>query len=434
MKTSFNEKHRPRFARLGILLFLLAGAGTLARAAPEPSRDVVVEELVAEALQNNPDIQAAARELDAARSRVSPAGALDDPMLELGVLNLPVRSPSFRREEMTMKMVGLAQRLPYPGKRALRRGVAEKEADAMANNLQEMSNRVAREVKVAFLELGLVDETLRLVDRNRRVLEQFLAIAEARYRVGQGSQADVLKAQTQLSRMIDEQIKMERERPMIEAELNRALGRGAAAPAVKTQPPRARQVALRLDELREQARVHRAQLRAQTDTIARNDKMIELARKDYYPDFDLRFSYGQRDNFEEMRRDDMISFTVAINLPIWRGEKRDPRVAEAVSMREQATRMYAARVNEINAMLRQQVSTAEQSLKSVRLYETGILPQSRLAVEAALAAYKVNRVDFFTLLDNQMTVFNYEIAHAAGLTAYDKALAEIEFLTGKTLF
>lgn len=432
MRTLFRENSRLRLARCAILL--LAGAGACVHAAPEPPRDAIVRELVAEALQNNPDIQAAARELDAARSRISPAGALDDPMLELGVVNLPARSPSFRREEMTMKMIGLAQRLPYPGKRALRRELAKKDADAMANNLQEISNRVAREVKVAYLDLGLVDETLRLVDRNKRVLEQFLSIAEARYGVGQGSQADVLKAQTQLSRMIDEQIKMERERPMIEAELIRALGRGAAARAVKTQPPRAHPVALRLDELREQARVHRAQLLAQQNTIARNDKMLELARKDYYPDFDLRFSYGQRDNFEDMRRDDMISFTVAINLPVWRAEKRDPRVAEAVAMREQATRMYEARLNEINAMLRQQVATAEQSLKSARLYETGIVPQARLAVEAALAAYQVNRVDFFTLLDNQMTVFTYEIAHAASLTGQNKALAEIEFLTGKTLF
>ena len=434
MRTPFHQNPRLQLARRGILLLLLAGASASGHAAPEPPGDAIVRELVAEALQNNPDIHAAARELDAARSRVSPAGALDDPMLELGVVNLPVRSPSFRREEMTMKMIGLAQRLPYPGKRALRRELAEKEADAMANNLQETSNRVAREVKVAYLDLGLIDETVRLVDRNKRVLEQFLAIAEARYAVGQGSQADVLKAQTQLSRMIDEQIKLGRERPMFEAELNRALGRGAAARELKTQPPRARNVPLRLDELREQARVHRAQLLAQQDTIARNDKMLELARRDYYPDFDLRFSYGQRDNFEDMRRDDMISFTVAINLPVWRAEKRDPRVAEAVAMREQATRMYEARLNEINAMLRQQVATAEQSLKSVRLYDTGILPQSRLAVEAALAAYKVNRVDFFTLLDNQMTVFNYEIAHAASLTGHNKALAEIEFLTGKTLF
>lgn len=424
------RRFRARF-RATMLLLLLASSSA---GAGEEAPDALLREILAEASRNNPDIQVAQREIDAARNRVSPAGALDDPMLEVGVINLPAQSRSFRTEDMTMKMVGLTQRLPYPGKRALRREVAEKEAEAVAYNYQEVSNRVVRSIKVAYVDLGLVDESARLTDKNRRILEQLLAIAEARYTVGQGSQADVLKAQTQLSRMADELIKFGRERPMLEAELNRALGRASAPRPIVPPVPRAREVALRLDELREAALAHRPQLLAQQNLVARGARTIDLAKKDYYPDIDLRFSYGQRDNTVDMRREDMISFTVAINLPIWGGSKREPRVAEAEAMREQARRMYEAQASEIVTMLRQQVATAEQSLKSARLYETGILPQARLAVDASIAAYNVNRVDFFTLLDNQMTVFNYEIAYAATVTSQNKALAEIEFLTGKILF
>jgi len=406
----------------------------LALPAAAQAPDALLQSLAAEAAENNADIQAARREVDAARNRVSPAAALDDPMLELGVLNVPVESLSLRREDMTMKMIGLAQRLPYPGKRALRRDVAEKELEASENNLREAVNRVQREVKMAYFDLGQVDEMARLVQKNRAIVEQLLSIAETRYGVGQSSQADVLKAQTQVSKMLDELIKIGRERPMIEAELNRALGRGPAAAPVAPQPLRAREVALRLDELREAARVSRPQLLAQQSMIARSAKQLDLARKDYYPDFDIRFSYGQRDNYLDMRREDMISFTVAINLPIWRASKLEPRVSEAEAMREQASRMYQAKLNEIDAMLRREVATAEQSLKSVRLYETGILPQARLAVEASLSAYRVGRLEFMTLLDNQMTVFNYEIGYLSNLASQNKALAEIEFLTGKALF
>src|SRR6185503_6447532 len=119
-----------------------------------------------------PEVQAARREAAAARSRIAPAGALDDPMLELGVLNVPTPSLSLRREDMTMKMIGLTQRLPYPGKRALRRELAEKEALAVEQNLEELVNRVRRDVKVAYYDLGLADESLRLAEGNRRVLEQ----------------------------------------------------------------------------------------------------------------------------------------------------------------------------------------------------------------------------------------------------------------------
>ena len=420
-------------ARTCVLAAFIAAGSALAQEKP-PARDVQLQTLLAEAAERNPDVQAARRELEAARHRVLPAAALDDPMLEAGVVNLPAQSLSFSREDMTMKMIGISQRLPYPGKRDLRRGVAEKEAEAAESSLHELVNRVRRDVKVAYYDLALVGETQRLTEKNLLVLEQFSSIAEARYGVGQTSQSDVLKAQTQRARMQEELIKLGRERPMVEAELARALGRAGAPPALTPVSLKLHEAKLDLDELRAAARAHRPQLLAQQSMIERSFKALEVARKDYYPDFDVRFSYGQRDNTDVMKREDMISFTVAINLPIWRDNKREPRVAEAEAMREQAATMYQARLNETDAMLRQQVAAAEQALKSARLYETAIVPQARLAADASLSAYRVGRVDFFTLLDSQMTVFNAETGYASAIAARNKALAEIEFLTGQETF
>jgi outer membrane protein TolC len=102
-------------------------------------------------------------------------------------------------------------------------------------------------------------------------------------------------------------------------------------------------------------------------------------------------------------------------------------------MREQAIRMYEARKNEVLSQLRQQLASAEQSYRSARLYETTVLTQARLALESALASYRVNRVDFLTLLDNQMSVFSYEIGLASAVVNQNKALAEIEFITGQPI-
>ena len=426
---------RAQLALIWLSLSLFAVTSTGVRAAPEDARDPQLQELMAEAARNNPEIRAAKNEREAALHRVSPAGALDDPMLEAGVINAPLASQTFHREDMTMKMLGLSQKFPYPGKRDLRRDVAAKDAESVAYAYQETVNRVLRDVKAAYFELALVVESTRLVEKNKQVLEQFLKISESRYTVGQGNQADVLKAQTQLSRMADELIKLGRERQAIEAELILALGRGPEAVAPVPATLRLREAALQFELLRETAIKERPQLLGLQSLIARNGRVIDLARKDYYPDFDVKFSYGQRDKtLDGMSRDDMVSFTVAVNLPVWRESKRDPRVAEAIAMRDQATDMYQAQQNEVSSKLRQQVANAEQSLRSARLYETGILPQARLAVESSLAAYRVNRVDFLTLLDNQMTLLNYEVSYASALSNYNKALAEIDLLTGKTLF
>jgi len=412
---------------------LAADSSTPAETRTTPQITAPLKELVSEALQNNPEIQAARKEREAAQHRISPAGALDDPMLEAGILTLPVDSLSFRREDMTMKMLGLSQRFPYPGKRGLRQDVATKDAETVGHGYQETVNRVARDIKIAYSDLGLTLEMTRLVEKNKLILEQFLRLTETRYGVGHGSQADVLKAQTQLSKMVDELLKLARERPMIEAELDRMLGRSANLAAPVPEPPQLREAALNLESLRETALTRRPQLLALQSIVARNEKALDLARKDYYPDFDVRMSYGQRDNMPDgTRRSDMVSLTVAINLPVWRETKIDPRVAESLAMRDQAMNMYQAQRNEVAAKLRQQVAIVEQNLKSAQLYETAILPQARLTVESALAAYQVNRADILMLLDSQMTVFSYETSLVTAMANYNKALAEIDLLTGRS--
>lgn len=394
--------------------------------------DTQLSGLIAEVLQNNPEIQAAYQEREAARQRVAPAAALDDPMLEAGVINAPLASSPFHREDMTMKMIGLSQRLPFPGKRSLRQEVASKDADAIEQGYHETVNRVVHDLKTAYFDLGLTLETIKLVEKNKQTLEHFLRIAEARYQVGQGSQADVLKAQTQLSKMLDRLLSLAREQPVLEADLMRALGRGSKGEMPIPMPLHIQEAPLAMETLQQQALAERPQLLALQSLIARNEKSVDLARKAYYPDLDVRVSYGQRDNMlDGTRRDDMVSMTVAVNLPVWRGNKIEPRIAESQAMRNQAISLYQAQTNEITAKLRQQIAIAEQSLKSVKLYQTAILPQAKLTVESALSAYQVGRVDFLTLLDNQMTVFDYEGSLITAMANYNKALAEIDFLSGK---
>lgn len=412
-------------------VFSTAGAGVTVHSA-SLRNDAQLSALIAEVLQNNPEIQAAYQEHEAARQRIAPAAALDDPMLEAGVINAPLASSPFHREDMTMKMIGLSQRLPFPGKRGLRKEVASKDADAIEQGYHETVNRVVHDLKTAYFDLGLTLEMIRLVEKNKQTLEHFLRTAEARYQVGQGSQADALKAQTQLSKMLDRLLSLAREQPVFEAELIRALGRSVKDKMPIPMPLHIHETPLLLETLQQEALAQRPQLLALQSLIARNEKSVDLARKAYYPDLDVRVSYGQRDNMlDGTRRDDMVSMTVAVNLPVWRGNKIEPRIIESEALRDQAVSLYQAQTNEITAKLRQQIAIAEQSLKSVKLYRTAILPQAKLTVESALSAYQAGRVDFLTLLDNQMTVFDYEANLITAMASYNKALAEIDFLVGK---
>jgi len=410
------------------LVLAVAVAAAPAARAGEPAP---IDRVVAEALHNNPEIRAARSERAAAAHRIAPAGALDDPMMEMGVLNVPTRSFSFSREDMTMKMLGLSQRLPYPGKRELRRGVAEQDAATVGHGLQETINRVVRDTKSAYHDLALALGSHHLVEQNRAILLELMKIADTRYSVGQATQLDVLRAQTQVSRMNEELIRHGRDIPMFQVELARLTGRADFDATHVTRTVPLGEVALSFEALRDQAWRERPQLLGLQGVVARNGRAIELARKDQYPDFDVRLAYGLRENMPDgTRRSDMVSLTVAMNLPVWRQAKTDPKIAEAIAMQQQAESLYEAQRNETAAKLRQQIIVAEQNLRSAKLYAAEILPQSKLAVEAATAAYQVGRGDFAALLDNQMAILNAQVAHASAVAGYHKALAEIDFLTG----
>ena len=278
------------FAALVTILSVCADASAASsNQYPKGLRDAL-----AEAAANNPDILAARNEVEAALQRVAPAGALDDPMLEAGIIDLPTRSLSFSREEMTQKMIGLTQRIPYPGKRALRETIAEREADTRRFAYHEVTNRVSRDVKRAYFDLALTRESARLTQKNKNVLAQFLDTASSRYEVGQATQADVLKAQTQVAKMTDELLKLAREQQNMEAELNRAVGQGDEKRTPQSELPVLRAVSISLESLRTQAHSSRPQLLSLQSAITRNDGAVELARKEYFPDFDVKFSYGDR--------------------------------------------------------------------------------------------------------------------------------------------
>lgn len=388
--------------------------------------------LVAEALANNPEIAAAQSELDAARQRMTSAGALDDPMLEAGVINAPLESLNLRREEMTMKMLGLGQKLPFPGKRGLRRAVAAADADSIAMAVQETINRVRRDVHVAYEDLAFNEEAQRIVLRTSSTLEQLITIARARYDVGQAAQSDVLDAQVERERLGIELLELTGENTALQSDLRRLLGRAGpttrisvAVPQLATGPVPGPDPALPTID-------NRPQLLALQALVERSARSVDLAQREYYPDFDVKLQYGQRDRAPDgTPRDDMVTLTVGLNLPIWRRAKLEPLVAEARAMQRQARSVLLAQQLETQAALDAQMALVRQWRATADLYQNTLLPQVRAAVTSAFAAYRVGRVDFLTLRQAQLREFEMATSLAEAIANHNKALAEIELLIGR---
>jgi len=392
-----------------------------------------VDQLVDEALQNNPEISAAKQKWEVFKEKVPQARALPDPMFGFGIISLPTNF-SFKDEDMTMKEFSISQMFPFYGKRRLMGEMAGKEAEAVFDEIQERANRVIRDVKAAYYELSHVYRTTAVTQRNKEIMESFAKIAESKYSVGEGLQQDVLKAHVEVSKMVDELIMLGQRKRALEAKLNALLNRPPEAQVVEPEEVTFRKLPLTVEELQKQAVDINPTLRSMKKMIEAKEKAYALAKREYYPDFNFKFAYGQRDNGPEMKRRDMLTGMMELNIPIFYKTKQDRKVAETKADVLNWEAQYRAMKNEILFMVADMTAMTNQRERQYELYRTGIIPQTSLQVNSAMSAYRVNKVDFLTLLDSQITLYKYEIEYHQALTEHEKSVANLEAAVGKRLF
>jgi len=164
--------------------------------------------------------------------------------------------------------------------------------------------------------------------------------------------------------------------------------------------------------------------------IEAKEKAHSLAKLDYYPDFTFRFAYGQRDDSPEMNRRDMLSGMVEVNIPIFYESKQSRKVAEKLADMQALTAQYGTMKNEIFYMIASMASMLQRTERQLELYKTGIIPQASIQVKSALSAYTVNKINFMTLLDSQMSLYRYELQYHEALTEYEKNLSSLETAVG----
>jgi cobalt-zinc-cadmium efflux system outer membrane protein len=418
------------FSSAKIIFFCFLLLAPLSTHAQSESPRLNVDQLIGEALQKNPEILAAKQKWEVFKEKVPQASALPDPMLGLGIISLPTNF-SFKDEDMTMKEISISQMFPFYGKRRLMGEMAGKEAEAVFNEIQEKANRIIREVKSAYYELSHVYRTTEVVQRNKRILEDFAKVAEARYSVGEGIQQDVLKAHVEVSKMVDELIMLGQRKRALEAKLNFLLDRPPETQLGEPVEVTFKKLTFTLEELQKIALDINPTLKGMKKMIEAKEKAYDLAKREYYPDFNFRFAYGQRDNGPEMRRRDMLTGMMEINIPIFYKVKQDRKVAETKADILNWEAQYRAMKNEVFFMITDMATMIHQRERQYELYRTGIIPQASFQINSAMSAYRVNKADFMTLLDAQMTLYKYELEYHQALTEYEKSVANLEAVVGK---
>lgn len=396
----------------------------------QPQKTVKLDQLIEEALQNNPEILASKKRWEVFKEKVPQARALPDPMLSFGIISLPTNF-SFRDEDMTMKEISISQMFPFYGKRRLMGEMAEKEAEAVFKEIQEKINRIIKEVKSTYFELSYNYRSMEITQRNKEILENFVKIAETQYSLGMGIQQDVLKAHIEVSKMVDELIMLGQKRRALEAKLISLLNRPLESQVGIPEEVALKKLPHAIEELQKMAIEVNPTLQAMKKMIEAKEKAYELAKKEYYPDLTVKFAYGQRDDGREMKRRDMLTGMMEINIPIFYKSKQERKVAETKADIQTLEAQYRAMKNEILFMITDMTSMIQRVERQIELYRSGIIPQASLQVQSAMSAYRVGKVDFMTLLDSQMTLYRYELEYHQALSEYHKNVSSLEAIIGR---
>jgi cobalt-zinc-cadmium efflux system outer membrane protein len=421
-----------RSLRSVVLILFFVFIPLSSQAQPEkPSLNV--DQLVDEAIQNNPEILAARQRWEVFKEKVPQAYALEDPMFSFGITNLPTNF-SFKDEDMTMKEFAISQKFPFPGKRPLMKEMAENEAEAVSKEIQIKIHQIIREVTVAYYELSHVYRASEVTERNKEILESFAKIAETRYSLGEGIQQDVIKAHLEIAKMVDELIMWNQKKRAAEAKLNALLNRPPETVLGKPEEVNPRTFPYTVEELQKMAVEMSPTLQGMKKMIDAKEKAYALAKREYYPDLKLLFAYGQRDKTPEgSNRYDMLTGMVEVNIPIFYKSKQDRKVAETKADILNWEAQYRAMKNELHSMITDMVTMIQRVERQIELYKTGIIPQAGLQIDSALSAYRVNKADFMTLLDSRMTLYKVELDYHQALTEFEKNAAGLGAVIGKHL-
>lgn len=372
-----------------------AAGGTPPAAAP------AADSIVAWALARSPEIAAARAGARAAALRAPAARGLEDPMLEVFYQNVGFPASTLGEEEMSMLGVEIRQALPFFGKRSARHAAMAAEADVLAAELRAVERRVTKEVRLLYARLYALEHRRDAVLAADALLVLLADAAAGRYAAGAASMEAPLRAQLGRSRLQLELQEVAAAEATTLAELERILGEpmsgnwGRIASLPPVSPPPADGAALAARQSPEVAAREAAFMAAES--------AVRMEEREGRPDLFAGADYAARGDF-----DPVVTLRLGTALPVWRGGRQGPRVDSARAAAAMARAELQQARADSRARARRALAEWERSDRQAELLRDAILPQSRMTLEAARAAYETGQAPFSTLIED------FEVWLAAG--------------------
>jgi cobalt-zinc-cadmium efflux system outer membrane protein len=420
---------------LPALLFSTVFVTAISAHDPMPQHEPTVTpltEVLQEAEQNNPQIQAARQGWKAAQQVPTQVSTLPDPQFQLQQVNVGSPRPfaGYTNSDFAYVGLGVSQDLPYPGKLRLKGEIAKRDADVLQQQLESVRRSVLASVKAAYFQLAYLSKTLRILESDGELLDQTGKAADARYRSGMGVQQDLLRAQLEQTKLLREITMHHLEVAKAQAQLKELLNRTQSSPDIEPADLSETALPYTYDELLAATKAQNPEIAGAEKVIEKQKLQVDLAHKDFYPDFNLQYTW-QRTDPAQFRA--YYMFSVGVRLPIYRGRKQRPELAQAEAELSRSHSEWEVQSQQAASELKVQYETAQKTSELLKIYKQGLLPQARAGFQAGIAAYQNNRQDFQSLLSSFLDVLHLDEEYWQNTAERETALARLEQLTGLSL-
>lgn len=416
----------PAGARRTLGATALALAAACAAAADPPlaaDGQLNPQRLVAAVLARNPGIAALRAAARAAAARVEPAGVLKDPQLSYALAPQTIGGTGLGQR------ITLSQAIPWPGTLALRETAARGDAKAAEADLADLRLEIIAAIKAAFAEWYYVHRALSVNKANQALLTELRQVAETRYATGRATQQDALQAEVQLARLQEQALALKRQRRSIRAQINALLYRPADQPlpppaAVRAQPAPVppfnalQQIAIE---------THPELKRLQAKLAAQRTK-VGLAKKNFYPEFQLSTGYNSLWEAQDKR----WSVGVSISIP-WNRSKYRSLLDAAQADAMQARWHLADRRAKLLSQLAAARAAVVAANKTIALYQERLVPLARANLDAALANYRAGAGAFLEVINALVNKLTTALRLARARANYLRRRAELERRAGGDL-
>ena len=383
-----------------IILFIILAFFDILKA---QAQNTYLDTLITEALQNNPQLKAAQNQFLSSQKKIKQVTAWDAPQVGIEFFQLPIQSfPNPLKNNMETDYF-IQQMIPFPGKLKAMGLSATYNSNMYEEQFNALKNKIIRELKSAYYELYLVQRKIEINKENQELLKQFIEIAKKQYEVGMGKQVDIIRAQTELSSLINDEVNLYKEKRDVETMLNTILNRPPYQPFKEIDSIYEVIPEFNYQQLLPIALSYRPELKGMKFNIEMSKSELKASELEFYPDFMVRVMYKNMTD----TKNDFWSAMVGVNVPIafWSKDKYSGKVEENQLNIKTAEEQFNSMKNMISYEVQNAIVKLETNRNLYNLNKNTVIPQAEQTLQSTLAAYKTGKTEFLMLIDAYRMLF-----------------------------